>query len=80
MRLNHTRGASMGLITDASLLSSPDISWNHYGDRRVEVTGQDAGHWRTAPDAWDQDPKRHKSQGGILPAREPSGSGQLDWT
>jgi hypothetical protein len=42
MRVNHTRGISMGHITDASLISSRDVFWNHYGDRRVKVTRQDA--------------------------------------
>jgi hypothetical protein len=48
MRINHTRGASMGLNADASLVPSADVSRNHHGGRRVKVTGRDTGHWRTA--------------------------------
>jgi hypothetical protein len=47
MQLNHTRGASMGCITDASLIPSHDIYKNHYGGRRVKVTRLATGalHW-----------------------------------
>jgi hypothetical protein len=70
MRTNHTRGASMGHIADASLISSHDVYWNHYGGRRVKAMGQNASHWCTALAAmWEQDPKRHKFQGGSTPAR-----------
>jgi hypothetical protein len=70
MRINHARGVSMGLIADASLVSSHDVNWNHCGGRRVKAMGRDAGHWRTAPAAaWKQDPRRHKFQGGSTPAR-----------
>jgi hypothetical protein len=44
MRVNHTCSISMGHITDASLISSRDVLWNHYGDRRVKVTRQDTLH------------------------------------
>jgi hypothetical protein len=46
MRMNHTHGALMGHITDASLISSRDVLWNHYGDRRVKVTRQVTGALR----------------------------------
>jgi hypothetical protein len=46
MRINHTHGISMGHIIDASFISSCDIFWNHYGDRRVKVTRQDAAALR----------------------------------
>jgi hypothetical protein len=49
MRINHTRGASMGLNADACLVLSADVGRNHYGGRRVKVAGWDTGHWRTAP-------------------------------
>jgi hypothetical protein len=42
MRINHTRGISMGHIADASLISSHDVLWNHFGGRRVKMTRQDA--------------------------------------
>jgi hypothetical protein len=65
MRLNHTRGASMGHVADASLAPSRDVYGNHYGGRRVKATRRDTGHWRTAlVAAWEQGPKRHKFQGG----------------
>jgi hypothetical protein len=70
MRINHTRGASMGLNADASLVPSADIGRNHYGGRRVKVTGRDIGHWRTASAAaGKQDPRRCKFQGDGTPAR-----------
>jgi hypothetical protein len=46
MRINHTYGVSMGHIADASLISSRDILWNHYGGQRVKMTRQDAGALR----------------------------------
>jgi hypothetical protein len=46
MRINRARGVSMGHITDASHISSRDVVWNHYGDRRVKVTRQDAAALR----------------------------------
>jgi hypothetical protein len=74
MRLNHTRGALMGHVADASLTPSRDVYGNHYGGRRVKATGRDSGHWRTAPAAaWKQDPKRHKSQGGSPGSQPPVG-------
>jgi hypothetical protein len=36
----------MGHVADASLISSRDILWNHYGGRRVKMTRQDAGALR----------------------------------
>jgi hypothetical protein len=36
----------MGHIADASLISSRDVFWNRYGDRRVKVTRQDAATLR----------------------------------
>jgi hypothetical protein len=33
----------MGHFADASLISSRDVLWNHYGGRRVKMTRQDAG-------------------------------------
>jgi hypothetical protein len=42
MRINHTRGVSMGHIADASLISSCDVLRNHYGGQRVKMTRQDA--------------------------------------
>jgi hypothetical protein len=70
MRLNHTRGASMGHVADASLALSHDVYGNHYGGRRVKATRRDIGHWCTAlVAAWEQSPKRHKFQGGSTPAR-----------
>jgi hypothetical protein len=41
MRINLTRGVSMGHSADASLILSHDVSWNHYGSRRVKVTRRD---------------------------------------
>jgi hypothetical protein len=70
MRLNHTRGASMGHVADASLAPSRDVYGNHYGGRRVKATGRDIGHWHTAlVTAWEQGPKRHKFQGVSTPVR-----------
>jgi hypothetical protein len=46
MRINHTCGISMGHFADASLISSRDILWNHYGGRRVKMTRQDTGALR----------------------------------
>jgi hypothetical protein len=71
----------MGHVADVCQSTSHDDSGSYDGgDSEVKVTGRDVGHWRTAPATWDQDPKRHKSRGGSLPAREPSGSCQPDWT
>jgi hypothetical protein len=36
----------MGHFADASLISSRDVLWNHYGGRRVKMTRQDAGALR----------------------------------
>jgi hypothetical protein len=70
MRLNHTRGASMGRVADASPVSLHDVYRNHCGGRRVKVTRWAISYWRTAPAAaWEQDPKRHKFQGGSTPGR-----------
>jgi hypothetical protein len=44
--INHTRGVSMGHIADASLISSRDVLWNHYGGRRVKMTRQDTAALR----------------------------------
>jgi hypothetical protein len=38
MRIDHTCGVSMGHFADASLISSRDIPWNHYGGRIVKMT------------------------------------------
>jgi hypothetical protein len=46
MRINHTCGVSMGHFADASLISSRDVLWNHYGGRIVKMTRQDAGALR----------------------------------
>jgi hypothetical protein len=46
MRINHTRGVSIGHIADASLISSHDVFWNHYGRRRVKVTRRDTAALR----------------------------------
>jgi hypothetical protein len=46
MRINHTRGISMGHITDVSFISSCDVLWNHYGNRRVKVTRLDTAALR----------------------------------
>jgi hypothetical protein len=43
MRINHTCVISMGHFADASLISSRDVLWNHYGGRRVKMTRRDAG-------------------------------------
>jgi hypothetical protein len=37
MRINHTSGVSMGHFADASLVSSRDVHWNHYGGRIVKM-------------------------------------------
>jgi hypothetical protein len=81
MRINPPRGASMGLNADASLVPSADVGRNHYGGRRVKVTGRNTSYWRIAPTtAQDRNPKQRKFQGGSLLACESSGSYQLDWT
>jgi hypothetical protein len=46
MRINHTRGVSMGHIADASLIPSRDVLRNHYGGRRVKMTGRVTGALR----------------------------------
>jgi hypothetical protein len=69
MRLNHTRGTSMGRVADTSLISLHDVYRNHCGGRRVKVTRRAINYWRTASAAaWEQDPKRNKFQGGSTPA------------
>jgi hypothetical protein len=37
MRINYTRGISMGRITDVGLALPHDVLWNHCRDRRVQV-------------------------------------------
>jgi hypothetical protein len=70
MRLNHTRGASMGRVADAIPVSLHDVYRNHRDGRRVKVTRRAIHYFRTAPaGVWEQDPKRHKFQGGSTPAR-----------
>jgi hypothetical protein len=41
LRVDQTRGVSMGRITDVSLVSPHDVLWNHYGDRRYQATRHD---------------------------------------
>jgi hypothetical protein len=69
MRLNHTRGASMGRVDDTSLVPPHDVYQNHYRSRRVKVIRRAVSYWCTGPTAaWEQDPKRHKFRGGSTPA------------
>jgi hypothetical protein len=49
MRVDQTRGISMGRITDVSLVSSHDVIWNHYGDRRVQAIRHDTPALRRPP-------------------------------
>jgi hypothetical protein len=76
MRVNQTRGVSMGRITDVGLVSPHDILWNHYEDRRVQVTRQD-----TAALCWPQRGIRARSDTsseGPLTGLRPHGGRQPD--
>jgi hypothetical protein len=46
MRINYTRGISMGQITDVGLALPHDVLWNRCRDRRVQVTRQVTGALR----------------------------------
>jgi hypothetical protein len=77
MRVNQTRGVSMGRITDVGLISPHDVLWNHYGDRRVQVTRQDTAalRWpqrgiRTRSGTSFEGPRTgSRSRGGLQPDR-----------
>jgi hypothetical protein len=57
MQLNRTRGASMGRVADACLVSLHDVYRNHCGGRRVKMT-------RPATGALRRPPRGNKTRGG----------------
>jgi hypothetical protein len=59
MRFNHTRGALMGRVTDASPVLSHDVYQNHCGGRRVKMT-------RPATGALCRPPRGNKTRSGAI--------------
>jgi hypothetical protein len=67
MRFNHTRGASMGRVTDASPVLSHDVCRNHCDGRRVKMT-------RLATDTLRRPPRGNKTRSGAISKRQRTGS------
>jgi hypothetical protein len=80
MQVNHTCGVSMGHITDASLISSRDVLWHHYGDRRVKVTRSDAAalRWLWCRDRTRSGTSSKEAAYRLATARQPLAGSDLE--
>jgi hypothetical protein len=69
----------MGHIADASLISSHDVLWNHYGGQRVKMTRQDAValRWPRYRDETQSDTGFKETASWLATARRPLAGSNL---